>query len=42
LWLRPFADIVYCTPAFTIETTDLARLTGGMVKVVAEWSRKFA
>ncbi|MFN4282573.1 MAG: adenosylmethionine--8-amino-7-oxononanoate transaminase [Alphaproteobacteria bacterium] len=41
LWLRPFADIVYCTPAFTIERADLARLTDGMVKIVGEWSRKF-
>ena len=42
LWLRPFADIVYCTPAFTIERADLARLTDGMVKIVTEWSKKFA
>jgi adenosylmethionine-8-amino-7-oxononanoate aminotransferase len=41
LWLRPFADIVYCTPAFTISPDDLARLTDGMVRVVTEWSRKF-
>ncbi len=42
LWLRPFADIVYCAPAFTIERADLARLTDGMVKIVGEWSKKFA
>jgi adenosylmethionine-8-amino-7-oxononanoate aminotransferase len=41
LWLRPFADIVYCTPAFTMERADLARLTDGMVKIVGEWSKKF-
>jgi adenosylmethionine-8-amino-7-oxononanoate aminotransferase len=41
LWLRPFADIVYCTPPFTIESADLARLTDGMVKIVSEWSKKF-
>ena len=41
LWLRPFADIVYCAPAFTIERADLARLTDGMVKIVGEWSKKF-
>jgi adenosylmethionine-8-amino-7-oxononanoate aminotransferase len=41
LWLRPFADIVYCTPAFTMERADLSCLTDGMVKVVTEWSRKF-
>ncbi len=42
LWLRPFADIVYCTPAFTIAPDDLTRLTDGMVRIVSEWSRKFA
>lgn len=42
LWLRPFADIVYCTPAFTIAPDDLTRLTDGMVKIVGEWSRQFA
>jgi adenosylmethionine-8-amino-7-oxononanoate aminotransferase len=41
LWLRPFADIVYCTPAFTIAPDDLARLTDGMVKIVGEWSRRY-
>jgi adenosylmethionine-8-amino-7-oxononanoate aminotransferase len=41
LWLRPFADIVYCTPAFTISPDDLAALTDGMVRVVTEWSRRF-
>ena len=42
LWLRPFGDIVYCTPAFTITPDDLARLSDGMVKIVSEWSRQFA
>jgi adenosylmethionine-8-amino-7-oxononanoate aminotransferase len=42
LWLRPFADIVYCTPAFTMAPDDLARVTDGMVRIVAEWSRKYA
>ena len=42
LWLRPFTDIVYCTPAFTISADDLTRVTGGMVRVVTEWSRKYA
>ena len=41
LWLRPFSDIVYCTPAFTMSPEDLTRLTGGMVEIVSEWSRKF-
>lgn len=36
LWVRPFGRIVYLTPAFTIEEADLARLTRGICRVLAE------
>ena len=39
VWLRPFGDIVYTTPAFTISTGELAHITGAMVRVIGEWSR---
>ena len=39
VWVRPFRDIVYLTPALTIDGDDLARLTGAVVRVVGEWSR---
>ncbi|MCW2240453.1 adenosylmethionine--8-amino-7-oxononanoate transaminase [Azospirillum canadense] len=39
VWVRPFRNIVYLTPAFTIDEEDLARLTGAVRTVVAEWSR---
>ena len=42
VWLRAFADVVYVMPAFVISERDLGRLTDAMVKVVTEWSRKFA
>ncbi len=35
VWVRPFGNIVYLTPAFTIPPDDLARLTGAVVKVLA-------
>ena len=38
-WIRPFGNVVYLMPAFTIAKDDLARLTGAVVKVVEEWSR---
>jgi adenosylmethionine-8-amino-7-oxononanoate aminotransferase len=41
LWLRPFGDIVYCTPAFTMTPDDLATLTDGMVAIVTDWSRRY-
>ncbi len=42
VWLRPFGDVVYVMPAFVISEPDLGKLTDAMVKVVTEWSRKFA
>jgi adenosylmethionine-8-amino-7-oxononanoate aminotransferase len=34
VWVRPFGNIVYLTPAFTIGEEDLARLVGAVVAVV--------
>jgi adenosylmethionine-8-amino-7-oxononanoate aminotransferase len=35
IWVRPFRDIVYLTPSFTMDAEDLARVTGALVKVLA-------
>jgi adenosylmethionine-8-amino-7-oxononanoate aminotransferase len=35
IWVRPFRDIVYLTPAFTIGAEDLAQVTGALAKVLA-------
>ena len=34
IWVRPFRDIVYLTPSFTIGADDLGRLTGALTKVL--------
>jgi len=34
--IRPFGAIIYLTPAFTIESRDLSRLTAAIVKVAGE------
>lgn len=34
VWVRPFGNIVYLTPAFTIGMDDLTRLTSAVVKVL--------
>ena len=39
VWIRPFGNIVYTTPPLVIQPGDLARLTGAMVKIVAEAGR---
>ena len=36
VWVRPFRNIVYLTPALTIDDEDLATLTRAVVDVVAE------
>jgi adenosylmethionine-8-amino-7-oxononanoate aminotransferase len=40
VFLRPFADIVYLTPAFTIPPNELSRLTSSIFDVLSEWGRK--
>jgi adenosylmethionine-8-amino-7-oxononanoate aminotransferase len=35
IWVRPFRDIVYLTPSFTIGAEDLGWVTGALVKVLA-------
>jgi adenosylmethionine-8-amino-7-oxononanoate aminotransferase len=34
VWVRPFRNIVYLTPAFTIGEADLKRLTDAVVAVL--------
>ncbi|GAB6855411.1 adenosylmethionine--8-amino-7-oxononanoate transaminase [Asaia astilbis] len=36
VWVRPFRNIVYLTPAFTIEADDLTRLTSAIYGVVKD------
>jgi adenosylmethionine---8-amino-7-oxononanoate aminotransferase len=39
VFIRPFRNIVYLTPAFTISEDDLNRLTGTAVSVLERWTR---
>jgi adenosylmethionine-8-amino-7-oxononanoate aminotransferase len=38
-WIRPFGDIVYLTPSFTIEEDQLAALTSSICATLAVWLR---
>lgn len=40
VWVRPFRNIVYLTPALTISEADLATLTDAIVTVVGAFGRK--
>jgi adenosylmethionine-8-amino-7-oxononanoate aminotransferase len=42
LWVRPFGNIVYLTPPFTITPEELSALTDGIVRVLDDGSRKAA
>jgi adenosylmethionine---8-amino-7-oxononanoate aminotransferase len=39
VFVRPFRNIVYLTPAFTIGQDDLYRLTSAVVSVLEDWTR---
>jgi adenosylmethionine-8-amino-7-oxononanoate aminotransferase len=39
VFVRPFRNIVYLTPAFTISEEELACLTGAVVSVLEQWTR---
>lgn len=41
IWCRPLGDIVYTTPAFTIEHDALRQITQSIVKQVTRWSTQF-
>jgi adenosylmethionine---8-amino-7-oxononanoate aminotransferase len=39
VFVRPFGNIVYLTPAYTISEEELNRLTGTVVSVLEQWTR---
>jgi adenosylmethionine---8-amino-7-oxononanoate aminotransferase len=40
LWVRPFLDIVYLTPAYTMPEAEVAELCAGVVRAVETWARR--
>ncbi len=41
VWLRPFGDVVYIMPAFTIDQNDLTQVTDIMIEIIGEWSDRY-
>jgi adenosylmethionine---8-amino-7-oxononanoate aminotransferase len=39
VFVRPFGNIVYLTPAFTISAEELGRLTDAVISVLRQWTR---
>ena len=42
VFIRPFGDVIYVTPSFTIAEGELNTLTDAMIDVTQEWSAKYA
>lgn len=42
IWLRPFGNIIYLTPSFTIESADLSQLTSAIVTVLAARAKRIS
>jgi adenosylmethionine-8-amino-7-oxononanoate aminotransferase len=40
VWVRPFRNVVYLTPAFTIGEDDLAALTGAVAGVLGDCGQR--
>jgi adenosylmethionine-8-amino-7-oxononanoate aminotransferase len=40
VWARPFGDILYVAPPFTINRSDLATLGAAMRGVATDWSNR--
>jgi adenosylmethionine-8-amino-7-oxononanoate aminotransferase len=34
VFIRPFGNVIYLTPSFTIDADELSKLTGAIVRVV--------
>lgn len=38
VWVRPFADVIYVTPALTMSEDELETLCQALIRVVSQWS----
>ena len=41
VWIRPFLDIIYIMPCFTIEEDELNQLLDAIEQIIPEWADKF-
>ena len=40
VWIRPFLDVIYIMPAFTISNEELIKLIEAIIKIIPEWEYK--
>lgn len=40
IWLRPFGNVIYTMPPFTVTPAELSAITGAIAKVLPRWSER--
>jgi adenosylmethionine-8-amino-7-oxononanoate aminotransferase len=40
VWIRPFLDVIYIMPSFTISNAEISKLTESIIKIIPEWECK--
>ena len=40
VWIRPFLDVIYIMPSFTISNAEITKLTNSIIKILPEWEAK--
>ena len=40
VWIRPFLDVIYIMPSFTISNEEITKLTKSIIKIMPEWEAK--
>jgi len=40
VWIRPFLDVIYIMPSFTISNAEITKLTKSIIKILPEWEAK--
>ena len=41
VWIRPFLDVIYIMPSFTISNAEITKLTESIINIIPEWECKF-
>ncbi len=40
VWIRPFLDVIYIMPSFTISNAEITKLTKSIINIIPEWECK--
>jgi adenosylmethionine-8-amino-7-oxononanoate aminotransferase len=40
IWLRPFGNVIYTMPPYTVTSAELSAITGAMAKILPRWAAR--